>query len=94
LKFESKILLSTARRPKKPRNAQVGHLEEGKPQKPIKYTKSGKAKQNGKEELRKTQKSKKNSNSRKMLKISTKAQNQYPPLKSTPPNTLNASSPP
>jgi hypothetical protein len=42
--------------------------------------KSSKAKQNGKEEQEK-------------LKISTKAQNQHP-LKSTPPNTLNSSSPP
>jgi hypothetical protein len=40
--------------------------------------KSGKAKQNGKEELRKTQKSKKYSKQRQKLKISTKAQNQLP----------------
>jgi hypothetical protein len=37
--------------------------------------KSGKAKQNGKKGLRKAQKSKKSSNSRKKLKISTNAQN-------------------
>jgi hypothetical protein len=43
--------------------------------------KSGKAKQNGKKELRKSQKSKKSSKS-------------TLPLKSIPPNTLNASSPP
>jgi hypothetical protein len=30
LKFDSKTPLSTARRPKKPRKAQKGHLEEGK----------------------------------------------------------------
>jgi hypothetical protein len=65
----------------KPRKAQEGHLEEGKPQKLIKDKKSDKAKQNGKEELRKTQKSKKSSKS-------------TLPLKSTPPNTLNANSPP
>jgi hypothetical protein len=51
LKFESK----------KPRKAQEGHLEEGRPQKPTKGMESGKAKQNGKEELRKEQKSKKSS---------------------------------
>jgi hypothetical protein len=49
----------------KPREAQLegqkrqekqeDHLEEGKPQKLAKYNKSSKAKQNGKEELRKTQ---------------------------------------
>jgi hypothetical protein len=44
--------------------------------------KSGKAKQNGKEELIKAQKSKKNSKSTQKLKINT------------PPNTLNACSPP
>jgi hypothetical protein len=75
LKFESKIPWSTARRPKKPRKAQEGHLEEGKPQKLTTGKKSGKAKQNGKEELGKAQKSKKSSKS-------------TLPLKSTPPNTL------
>jgi hypothetical protein len=49
--------------------------------------KSGKAKQNGKEELRKVQKKKKSSNQGKISKLTL-------PLKSTPPNTLNASSPP
>jgi hypothetical protein len=87
LKFESKNPRSTARRPKKPRKSQEGHLEEGKPQKPANSTESGKAKQNGKEELGKAQ-------------TKAKAQNQYKsskstlPLKSTPSNTLNASSPP
>jgi hypothetical protein len=100
LKFESKIPRSTARRPKKPRKAQDGHLEEGKPQKPIKGKKSGKAKQNGKKELRKTQKSKKHSKSIQKLKRARKTQNQHKRskstllLKSTPPNTLNASPPP
>jgi hypothetical protein len=73
---------STAGRPKKLRKAQEGHLEDGKPQKPVNDTKSGKAKQNGKEELRKAQKSKKSSNSKQTLKISTKAQkaqNQHSP---------------
>jgi hypothetical protein len=37
---------------KKSRKAQEGHLDEEKPQKPTKGKKSGKAKQNGKEELR------------------------------------------
>jgi hypothetical protein len=55
LKFESKTPCSIARRPNKPRKAQEGHLEEGKPQKPANDTKSGKTKQNGKEELRKAQ---------------------------------------
>jgi hypothetical protein len=43
--------------PKKLIKAQEGHLEEGKPQKPTKGKKSGKAKKNGKEELGKAQKS-------------------------------------
>jgi hypothetical protein len=59
----------------------VIHLEEGKPQKPANGTRSGKAKQNGKEELRKVQNQNKSSKS-------------TLPLKSTLPNTLNASSPP
>jgi hypothetical protein len=63
LKFESKTPWSTARRPKKPRKAQKGHLEEGKLQKPVNGTKSGKVKQNGKKELRKTHTSKKGSKS-------------------------------
>jgi hypothetical protein len=41
--------------------------------------KSGKDKQNGKKELRKSQKSKKSSNSTQKLKISTKVQNQPSP---------------
>jgi hypothetical protein len=77
LKFEFKTPWRTDRRPKKPRKAQEGHLEEGKPQKLIKGMKSGKAKQNGKKELRKAQKSEKSSNSRQTLKISTKTQNQH-----------------
>jgi hypothetical protein len=62
-KFESNIPWSTARRFKKIRKAQEGHLEEGISQKPTKVTKSSKVNQNGKEELRKTQKSKKRSKS-------------------------------
>jgi carbonic anhydrase len=84
LKFESKIPWSRARRPKKPRKAQEDHLKEGKPQWPTKGTKSDNVKQNGKEELRKAQKSKKISNSRHTLKISTKAQKQYSPLNQLP----------
>jgi hypothetical protein len=74
LKCESKTPLSTAKRPKKVRKAQEGHLEEGKSQKPTKNTKSGKAKQNGKEELREVQKSKRNSKSRQRLKINTSSE--------------------
>jgi hypothetical protein len=84
LKFESKTPWSTTRRPKKPRKAQEGHLEEGKPQKATNDTKSGKTKQNGKEELRRGQKSKKSSNSRQTLKISTKTQNQHSPWNQLP----------
>jgi hypothetical protein len=36
MNFESKTPWSTARRPKKTRKAQEGHLKEGKPQKPTK----------------------------------------------------------
>jgi hypothetical protein len=69
LKFEFKTSRSTARRPKKSRKAQEGHLEEVKLYKPANSTKSGKAKKNGKEELRKAQKSKKSSKSKQRLKI-------------------------
>jgi hypothetical protein len=79
LKFKSKTPRSTDRRPKKSRKAQECHREEGKPQKPTKGTKSGKANPNGKKELGVAQKSKKSSNSRQTLKISTKAQNQHSP---------------
>jgi hypothetical protein len=71
LKFESKISWSTARRPKKLRKSQEGHLQEGKPQKPIKGKKSSKTKQNDKKELEETQKSKKSSNSKQNLKMNT-----------------------
>jgi hypothetical protein len=66
LKFESKTPWSIARRSKKTRKAQEGHLEEGKPQKPINGIKSGKAKKNGKEELR-------------QALTKAKAQNWHPP---------------
>jgi hypothetical protein len=62
--------------------------------------KSDKAMQNGKKELRKAQKSKKSSKSIQKLKLKGKTQIQHKnskstlPLKSIPPNTLNASSPP
>jgi hypothetical protein len=90
LKFESKIPWSIARRPKKPREAQEGHLEEGKPQKPTIGKKSGKTKQNGSEELERSQKSKKSSKSTQKLKRARKAQKLHKsskstlPLKSTP----------
>jgi hypothetical protein len=71
LKFEPKTPWRTDRRPKKPRKAQEDHLEEEKLQKPANGTKSGKAKQNGKEELRKAQIIKKSSKSQQMLKINT-----------------------
>jgi hypothetical protein len=71
LKFKSKSPWSIARRPKKQRKAQEGHLEEGKPKKPSNGMKSGKAKKNGKEELGKAQKSKKSSKSVQKLKINT-----------------------
>jgi hypothetical protein len=71
LKFKSKTPWSIGRRPKKPRNAQEGHLKEGKPQKPANGMKSGKAKQNGKKELRKAQKRKKSSKSAQKFKINT-----------------------
>jgi hypothetical protein len=76
LKFESMIPWSTGRRPEKPRKAQEGHIEEGKPQKPTKGMKSGKAKQNGKKELRKAQKSKKSLKSTQKPKRARKTQTQ------------------
>jgi hypothetical protein len=80
LKFETKTPWSTARRPKNSRKAQECHIEEGKSQKLTKGTKNGKVKQNSKEELGKVQKQHKISKS-------------TLPLKSTPHNPLNASSP-
>jgi hypothetical protein len=100
LKFKFKTPWSIARRPKKPRKAQEGLLEEGKSQKSTNDTKSGKVKQNGKQEQKKAQKRKKSLKSTQKLKRARKAQNEYKssksplPLKSTPPNTLNTSSPP
>jgi hypothetical protein len=83
LKFESKTPWSIARRPKKLRKAQEGHLKEWKPQKSANNMKNGKAKQNGNEELGKAQKSKKSSKSAQKHKINT-------PPKINSPNTLNA----
>jgi hypothetical protein len=91
LKFESKTLWSTARRPKKSRKTKEGHLEEGKPQKPIK--RHEKRQSQSKWQIR----VKKSSEEQEKLKIKAKAQNRSKsilPLKLTPPNTLNASSPP
>jgi hypothetical protein len=68
LKFESKTSWSTARKPKKPRKAQEGHLEEGKPQKPTICKKDGKTNQDGTEELERAQRSKKCSKSTQKLK--------------------------
>jgi hypothetical protein len=85
---------SNSNRPKRPRKTQEGHLEEGKLQKPIKDKKSGKAKQKWQK------RAKKSSEEQEKLKLKPNAQNQHKrsksilPLKSTPPNTLNASSPP
>jgi hypothetical protein len=100
LNFKSKTPWSTARRPKKTRKTQEGHLEDGKPQKSANGMKSGKAKQNGTEELRRAQKGKKSLKSTQKLKRARKTQNEHKslkstlPLKSTPPNNLNANSPP
>jgi hypothetical protein len=63
---------------KKPRKVQEGHLEEGTPQKPTKGTKSGKTKQNGKSELRKS------SEEQERLKTKAKAQNQHSPWNQLP----------
>jgi hypothetical protein len=89
LKFESKIPWSTTRRPKTPRKAQEGHLEEGKLQKPTKSKKSGKTKQNSTEELERAQRSKKRSKSTQKLKRARKAQKLHKSLKSTLPLTLS-----
>jgi hypothetical protein len=42
--IDNKSIKFKVRRPKKPRKAQEGHLEEGQPQKPTKGKKRGKAK--------------------------------------------------
>jgi hypothetical protein len=86
--------------PKAKKKAQEGHLEEGKPEKPIIGKKGGKTKQNGTEELERAQGSKKRSKSTQKLKRVRKSQKLHKrskstlPLKSTPPNPLNASTPP
>jgi hypothetical protein len=85
LKFESKTAWCIARKPKKPRKAQEGHLEEGKPQKPTIGKKSGKTRQNGSEELERAQRSKKRSKSTQKLKKARKAQKLHKSSKSTPP---------
>jgi hypothetical protein len=84
LKFESKIPWSTARRPKKLRKAQEGHLEDGKPQKPIEGIKSGKAKQYGKEKLRRAHNRHRSSKEQEKLKNDTKAQNHHSPWNQLP----------
>jgi hypothetical protein len=74
LKFESNILRSTARRYKKSRKTQEGHLEEGKPQKARKAAKVRKMARKSKENLKintETQKSKKMSKLAQKLKINT-----------------------
>jgi hypothetical protein len=83
LKFESKIPWSTARRSKKVRKSQEGHLEEGKPQKPTEGMKSGNAKQNGKKKLGIAQKRKKSSNHGKSSKLAQK-------LKINTPHKINS----
>jgi hypothetical protein len=70
---------------KSQRKAQEGHLEEGKTANPTKGMKSGKPSTNGKEETRKAQ----NQN-----RTSKKSSKSKLPLKRTPSNTLNPSSPP
>jgi hypothetical protein len=65
LKFKSKTPWSTAEE-QKTKKIQEGHLEEGKVAKPVKCTKSNKAKQNGKEE-------------QDGLKTKAKAQNKHSP---------------
>jgi hypothetical protein len=85
LKFKSKTPWSIARRPKKPRKGQEGHLEEANSQKPTKGKKSGKVKQNGTKEQRKAQKSKKGSNKGKSSKSTRKlAQNKHSPWNQLP----------
>jgi hypothetical protein len=75
-KFE--VWIQDLMKHEKPRKAQEDHLGEGKQQKPTKGTKSGKAKQNDKEELRKAQKK------QEKLNLNTKAQKTTLPLKSAP----------
>jgi hypothetical protein len=81
LMFESKTPWSTARGPKKPRKAQEGHLEDGKPQKPRKGKKAAKPRK-WQRRAKKTSEEQEKLKPRQKLKIST------------PPNTLDASTPP
>jgi hypothetical protein len=83
-KFEVQIQnpMKHSRIPKKPRKAQEGHLEEGKAAIPTKGRKSGKPRKR----VRKSSKPKQTEQE--------KLKNSKLPLKSTPPNTLNVSSPP
>jgi hypothetical protein len=78
LKFEFKTPWTTARRPKKPKKAQEGHLEEGKPQKPMR----GKKSRMVKTELRgarNAQNQHRISKEQEKLKICRKAQNEHSP---------------
>jgi hypothetical protein len=84
LKFKSKTPWSIARRSKKWRKAQEGHLEEEKATKPTNGMKIGKPRK----------RAKKSSKPRQIKQEKLKLKNLKLPLKSTPPNTLNASSPP
>jgi hypothetical protein len=84
LKFESKTPWSTDRSPKSQKKAQEGHLDEGKATRPTKGTKSDKPRKRVKKSSKPKQKE------QKKLKL----KNSKLPLQSTPPNTLNASSPP
>jgi hypothetical protein len=75
-KFE--VWIQDLMKHEKPRKAQEGHLGEGKQQKPTKGTKSGKAKQNDKEELRKAQEK------QEKLNLNRKAQKQHSPWNQLP----------
>jgi hypothetical protein len=94
LKFESKTPWSTARRPKKARKAPEGHLEEEK------TTKANNRQEKRQRQAKWKEKAKKSSESTQKLKKVRKAQKRHKssksslPLKSTPLNILNTSSPP
>jgi hypothetical protein len=83
LKFESKTHEAQLEDQKAKKSSRMPSRR----RKTTKANKRHEKRQNDKEELRKAQKSKKRTKPKQKLKINT-------PLKSTPPNTLNACSPP
>jgi hypothetical protein len=106
LNFKSKTPWSTTRRPIKPRKVQEGHIKEGnrkiqqKARKAAKPSKMAKKSSEGLKRAGKTKNQHRSLKEQEKLNLKSNAQNQHKipksilPLKSTPPSTLNVTSPP